>query len=1256
MRTSRFVTVLLAFFFWTVWTGVGFSDGEPKPLEFRNSSQTVGDLTLTAESVGFLTDFSPHTINYTLENRSKEKIEANCVFTSTDTICPLGDDKQPTGSIERTVTVEPGASANLAFSYAAFEGTYRAHYPLRLKATTAVGGEKVTLEAIRVIEAQIPTAADTSLQTTVFERGGSLIGKNYRAWCDIKGENRRELGVSFRGGDKETGASVALEQAVRGESRRALNCHPPYIPAGGSLWLEFPVRLPAAERVSLAYGCAIRPHTAQESPSDGVTFRVWGSEPAAGATSPDTGNFETKTLLDEIHTDSRTWQDRSVDLTPLAGKCATIWVEMNPGQANDTNCDGCSVSGLIISAQNGGGPPPAEPMAPVTFALADGFSAIVAPGANGLFDGTITLQNADGKSVAYHGLSIAVAGVAVNDFGAMITEPPVCEYDKASGKITCRAVMTADDRNETITIQVYEQNGLLILGVPSGNPARVGGLRLGTGSEKLARIYFGHGAVAERLTGRIQVEGEGHRLSTRHVGVDYANGLSVLLASETPPESVQADPQTNLFTLNIDGVTRLAILPSQNGAFASAVKFRSISPWQESSSKGVARKAGRLVFDIWGGRFEENRAALESAFLYGVVDSLVVKHVWQRWGYDVRLPDIWGESESDAVLPQLGRLEELRILADTCVSRSVPFALHDNYIDYYPDADGFSYDKIVFDRNGSPHKAWINHGARAQSYRWRPDLFAPLLERNMALAQKYLPQMDAYFVDVFSSIHLFSFFDRDGNFHPLSQTRDGWKKGFETIGSMLAHEKNGEKETAITISEAGNDFLIGSLDGADCQWLALSNKGSSWTIPVAADRWERTPWFAAVNHTNFSRHGVGYESRYVGALDPALHGMMSDDYLSMELLGGVDLMVEQPTVFPGAVRKHYFAQHIVRSRAAAEIESLTFEPDENQGTDIQRQTVRWSDGTVVRANRSDSDWRLSDKTVLPSYGVSAENPNGMLAVICRNPANSAEIIEYSHRADGSFYVNGRGISTRELYAVSPRLAVGEALDHGRFKIAVDWTADSPLPQKLSTFVHVFEPYLGYGHTPKGWYAGGSAPAVPTDVWGTPGHETVRTDETIFTVPEDIPAGHYEIRVGLFDPVSGKRYPLIGETDRQTRYTIAALDIRRNGENVDLSIQPVPMRERRELFLRLFGNKTPAAFGGVETLGAVYVTSSETAWSVLPIPVIGGETFDVTLDEGVIGKKITKITSQGADVPFRRDGGRVTLSVTAKDAVRYEAAF
>ena len=134
--------------------------------------------------------------------------------------------------------------------------------------------------------------------------------------------------------------------------------------------------------------------------------------------------------------------------------------------------------------------------------------------------------------------------------------------------------------------------------------------------------------------------------------------------------------------------------------------WQGVKRWREvnglRAAGGVEKIAGRFAFDLWGGNYAETAESLRQAFRYGLTDSLVVWHQWQRWGYDYRLPEIYPP------LAQRGTEAELQELIDTCKQQDVPFALHDNYIDFYPDAEEYSYDDICFTERGEPIKAWIN--------------------------------------------------------------------------------------------------------------------------------------------------------------------------------------------------------------------------------------------------------------------------------------------------------------------------------------------------------------------------------------------------------------------------------------------------------------------------------------------------------------------------------------------------------------------
>ena len=57
---------------------------------------------------------------------------------------------------------------------------------------------------------------------------------------------------------------------------------------------------------------------------------------------------------------------------------------------------------------------------------------------------------------------------------------------------------------------------------------------------------------------------------------------------------------------------------------------------------GVGTLLGRICLDLWWGTDYDRLAAdVARAAKYGVRDAVFVKHDWQRWGYDFRLPDVF---------------------------------------------------------------------------------------------------------------------------------------------------------------------------------------------------------------------------------------------------------------------------------------------------------------------------------------------------------------------------------------------------------------------------------------------------------------------------------------------------------------------------------------------------------------------------------------------------------------------------------------
>ena len=374
---------------------------------------------------------------------------------------------------------------------------------------------------------------------------------------------------------------------------------------------------------------------------------------------------------------------------------------------------------------------------------------------------------------------------------------------------------------------------------------------------------------------------DGHQLATSFVGFEFAPAFHMVQAVDLPPSRLHVDPPAKRYTLHGALDLTMTFIPAPS-VWSAVRVWRDINGLKPGP--GVPQLAGRFVFDLWGGAYGASTEQLRKSFEYGMTNSAVMWHNWQRWGYDYRLPEIWPPN------PQFGTLEEFQRLAQVCKENGVLFAPHDNYIDLYPDAESFSYGNISFSPQGLPIRGWLNEGRGAQAYRWLTDAYRPMLEQNVKFVRGNTAAT-AYFIDVWSSIGPYDSWTRDGRFIDRRATRDAWAGSFNWIRDTLGNN-------APQISESGHDQLIGSLDGAQANHLRVDAdppKDAPWTVwRIKCKDSERIPWLDFAHHDRFALHGAGYDMRYRGGMDAPMHGIYSDDYICTEVLTGHPGMTPAP--------------------------------------------------------------------------------------------------------------------------------------------------------------------------------------------------------------------------------------------------------------------------------------------------------------------------------------------------------------------------
>ena len=1118
---------------------------------FNGQRVTEGPLTLTLGDIATVTNFdTPQAVSVTLANTAGTPLDV------TLEIKGLVDNCRAVGETKRQLTVPARGTSATEFQFACGLGSYSALYPVHVEARFGAA----TAHAVQIFSTQFTREAKkVEFSVSPVPAAGAFMLANLKtqrvAWS-YSGGPLVYLPVGWSGSDATSGANFGRAMMTRGgEARQSLQMHPAYRPRAGTVFAEYRLKLPATTPIRFGFYNALRDTSPEEGKSDGVTFRVWAGDEK----------------LFERHTDSKTWVPGEADLSTFAGKEILLRLESHPGPKNNTSFDSSLWGDPAIFV----GPQPktltpdekqalferarqtlatGKAIGPDAFVfnLKDDCRAALVLGPNGIIDGVIAFGNG-AHSVSCEGIQIAMR------------DQPVAGLPTVERGLTGRVRLRY--RQPELSVLVWSDGPGLRIKVESPEP--ITSLGAGAFDQLASRVYYGHGyCITEPKAFRASVGG--HNLATSHVACDFEHGVSLLTASDTPVDEFRVDPGIRIYQLQTHPDATLTFVPGFSGAFDCAVKYRPLS--DKHAAPGVVRKAGRFVFDLWGGKFADDAAKLARCFDYGLTNSLVIMHDWQRWGYDYRLPDIFPPK------PSFGTLADLQELGRVCTAHGTLWGLHDNYIDFYPDADGFSYDHVTFTADGQPRRAWLNEGREAQSYQFRPDHLQPFLRRNLDLIEPAL-HPSASFVDVFSSMSSFDYYDRDGQFHSKRETQRGWGEAFAALG----------KACGPTVSEAGGDHLIGWLDGADCQFMQLGNRPARWHNLAPCRDWARVPWFDVVNHTRFSLHGVGYSGRYQGDRSREEHGIESDDYLTSELLTGHALMIDLPGLTRGAVRKHWLAQDFIARLAFDEISGVEY-----AGGDIHRLIVTWKSGARIYANTGETDWTVNGHS-LPQYGYFAKH--GAIESSIERFGNA--IAEQS-RSTGKFYVNSRVFNATAPLAITPRAERVESLGPRKFRLVVNWSAQQSAAKDFSVFYQFSRPTPGRREMTE--FAGGGIPNPPTSRWH--GDVLTGTNWTL-TIPDKMPLGEYEILVGLTDGKNRSAHQrLSGDEDSLRRYRIGKLIVGSDGvrlENAEQTFTPDA---------RWLANIGPVDFGVARTTGAFRCETRSDQLIITPLP--DGADFTVCL--------------------------------------------
>ncbi len=953
--------------------------------------------------------------------------------------------------------------------------------------------------------------------------------------------------------------------------------HPPWRNGTGETDQSFELALLQASRITLRFSCAMQTGSTDPGKSDGATFRF----------------FVNGIKKVDYNTKSTMWKAFQFDLTPYAGKVVNIRFETDPGPKRDPSFD-FALWGNRELVVNGGPAFPSLAFKPVDPAInapchADGpDDAPTSPNnTKGLFRLQTTISRHPASFLSgfrcktAQGYSPLLLG-----FGSWVdlVMPDGSIVRSNSSKVTATISQTMNAESGTVRRRIlYSVSGEkiplnVVIKHPVGDTAEVD---VTSSSHQIAAIHFGHIGPAPYQT----------VVSIPYLGfVNMLPGLGLFTntildfkdshASRIAGNSVYYDPlfhgtrnpvhDTCFYCVSND---ILAVLPTPPNP---------PSPYIHTMSHLV-------VADTWSsGSFSSSANWTKLLASYGLNHLCIIVHVWQHGGYDNELPNVLPANTA------MGGNKGMQDWSRTAVSCGDRFALHENYVDFYPNAPLFNWKDVAIDSNGNPQPAWKN---LIQSYALSPDKIAHYSKLITTQVQADFGE-NAGYLDVHSAVAPWFHVDFNpaepgaGEFHTV------WES-YTKLWDLFRKVHHGP-----VLGEGNRHWRwSGLLDGVEAQFGTGVPLDGGETAPLFTD------FDLAKIHPLQLNHGMGYLERwrtsgytanYGGSIPPV---WMQDEYRMQEAAFGHEGFV--PNQLWNSLVYVWQESHLMlpltRRTGTSSVVSVLYQTGNQlmpvsealeDSTPFNRSVTSYSDGVKVYVNGKRDNWKVKGYT-LPEYGW----------VALGDGLKAGTVLVDGNVTDFAITPRSRFLNVRSEYASNPMptKAIPQVIAFHQtavrqFQIQFSWKVDQTLPLNSVPFIHVVDPniqqnegivfQIGSGlNINAGWQAGTNSGLLQQ-----------------VTLPADLPDGTYSIRTGLYNPVTGARLILPGHSDGSLRYELGSLKVMNAGSTIEFVPNPNTFANFSQVIStsRINTAHREIVFSSIATDNSFYLKRvSVSSWEVIP---------------------------------------------------------
>ena len=928
-----------------------------------------------------------------------------------------------------------------------------------------------------------------------------------------------------------TGVACEPFGTQNGEPAFLLHC--PWRNGTGISFQQFNFSLPAqATRILLKGATAMRSQNVTNS--DGVTFRLYAN-----------GN-----KLFDYHQTNDVWRSFQFDFTSLRGSNLLVRFEVDPGPNNDASFD-YSLWGNRQLALEGYTPPLSTRPPPPALALSNlwsGQTTEVAPPSG--FPGAATVSMSNN---AVHFVYSGSDGMLDYQWSA-----PQSATDGLFGAITLNAQMAGD-----APITVPLANSASLSWSRAATPAASGWLQTNLAYTLWRTFNVGGTTATVRITGQLlgkslalavtcdkpwvtalDIGSWGPVVRRRQVVVPYYPGAAYFFNQEglfvnslldwtASAATYQTGTKASYSTL-----TEGTLVPLRERAlFTAAWHLAEVlpnppnpaSPWRNFL-------ADKIMLDIWGGTFTNIAGNLTNLAGYGITNCVAIIHDWQRSGYDNALPMHYPANAS------YGGDGGLSNLVATGMSVGIRCALHENYVDYYPNYDFYNTNDIALDSGGNLQLAWYNPGTHIQSFAEKPNAILRLAAtQSPEIHRRYTTQ--ANYLDVHSAVPPW--------FHVDQRAGETGAGQFSRVWDIHRQLWGYERVThAGPVFGEGNNhwYWSGCLDGVEAQFGSGWPGNGGFTAPLAVD-------FDLLKiHPLQFNHGMGYYSRWwptdsyqTNWAGPAPMVVL-DRYRMQEVAYGHAGFLDSSVYanLPLAWLEHHLLSPVMARYAAARPLEILYETNgvwldatamakTNFPDAWNRVRVRYENGLVVTVNAGSNAF-ATGKWLLPDLGWVAEG-----AGVTGGTTSRGGVVSDLADTGDSLFLNARSAADWNLSSyrrVRPSVAGFQQTGTHAFRVTYGWAVQDLLARNYTCFVHfcangVIRAQQDHAVSP------------PTSQWQA--GKVISDGPWNVSLPASLPDGDYDWLIGLYDAAGdGSRVPLQGLDDGTLRIRLGGLRLTNAG--------------------------------------------------------------------------------------------------------------